>query len=273
MQEIVSHPWFRYVIGGVAIGIFVLRYFLQGMKETSSAPVKFAASESSSLSDQQKFSIALNAVISSYSNVDTNILSFTKNGKKSRQVDTYLKRWRINTREGYLGLTDYYFTDGRRAYFNFIYPLFKSVPREEWNTKMQEQFGDNERAQRILTVFDKHKIIDYWKSEGIIEFDSDVEIGSLGWDISNLIGQARRAFTAQLITEEEAWDIIGRATEMAKENFNSWEEFGKSMIIGFTIDMFKRKDIEAHYLEDSVRIYKLTVTDPSSPWNTIEWQK
>ena len=66
---------------------------------------------------------------------------------------------------------------------------------------------------------------------------------------------------------------IGRATAMAKENFNSWEEFGKSMIIGFTIDMFKRKDIDAHYLEDSVRIYKLTVTDPTSPWNTIEWQK
>ena len=273
MQELFSNPWFKYSIIGFFIAMWAYRYFRQGMKETSSAPVKFSASESSPLSDNQKFSIALNAVISSYSNVDTNTLGFTKNGKKSKRVDTYMKRWRINSREGYMDFTNYYFDDGRRAYFNFIYPLYKSAPREEWAAKMQEEYGDNDRAQRILTVFDKYKLVDFLKSEGIIEFDSDIELGSMGWDISNLVGQARRAYTVGLISEEEAWEIIGKATNMAKEKFNSWEEFGKSMIIGFSIDMFKRKDIEAHYFEDCLRIYKLTMTDPKSPWNTISWQK
>ena len=271
MQEIFASPWFKYIAIGLGITFFVLRYFMDGYRETSDEPINFNQANDSNLTDLQKFSISLSAPISAYWNVANNTLSFTENGKKPESFDDYMEGWYINTRDGYLELKDYFLTDGRRAYFNFIYPLYKNEPRENWAAKMSKEYDGNERADRILNSFDKHNIVNYLKSERIIEFDSDMDVGSLGWDICNLVDQARRAFTAQLISEDEAWDIIGKATVMAKENFNSWREYARSQAIGFMIDMYKHKSQDDYY-KDYLNIYRLTLSDPTSPWNTVAWQ-
>lgn len=273
MQELFAHPWFKYAVIGIIIALYLFRYFRQGMKEADNEPVKLSYSSSSTLSDQQKFSIALHAVLSAYNGMDLNILEFSKNGKISKRLTPYLQGWGIDTRESYLELTNYYFNEGRRTYFEVIYPIFKSVPREEWDAKMREHFQGNERAERILNSLDQHKMTDILKSHKIIEFDSDMEIGSMGWDICNLVGQARRAFTAQLISEAEAWEIIDRASKMAKENFNSWEEYGRSLSIGFALDMYKHPMYGEEYFTDYLKSYKTIMTNPKSPWNTISWQK
>ncbi|MDG1334175.1 MAG: DUF1266 domain-containing protein [Crocinitomicaceae bacterium] len=271
MQELFSQPWFKYGVIGFFIAAFVVRYLFQGYREADNSPVKFNYAGNSSLSEQQKFGIALHGVLAAYNGMDLNILEWSKNGKISKRLHPYLQGWGIEKRESYLDLTNYYLSEGRRAYFDVIYPMYTSVPKEEWNIKMQENFGKNERAQRILTALDEHKIIDILKSHKIIEFDSDMEIGTMAWDICNLVGQARRAFTAELISEKEAWDVIGKATAMAKENFNSWEDFGRSLSIGFALDMYKHPMYGEDYFKDYLRYCKGTVSDAKSPWNTISW--
>jgi hypothetical protein len=106
------------------------------------------------------------------------------------------------------------------------------------------------------------------KQKGLITFDSEMDLGIVAYDAGILVGQARKAFTANLITEEDAWKVINFATQLAKENFSSWEEFGKSFIIGFAFDQQHR---ERSYREEVYHIYKQVLENPVSPWNTIDW--
>ncbi|MFV0539878.1 MAG: DUF1266 domain-containing protein [Aestuariibaculum sp.] len=268
MSEFLSHPWAKYVIGAIALIAWGYRYFKQGQSSASEGLI--TQSKASSLTQGQQFSIALDAIMSAYWLVDNNILEFTHNGKKPRDFNRYMEGWYINTREGYLDLTNYFLTDGRRGYFDTIYPIFKNEPKEIRYTKLEEVYGNNDRAKRMLERLDKHNITAYLQTQGIIEFESDIEIGSMGWDISNLVGQARRAFTANLISEAEAWEIINKATQMAKNNFNSWEDFGRSQLIGMTMDFYGKDN---GYCKEYIQLYRNILTKPDSPWNTIAWKK
>ncbi|MFV0565088.1 MAG: DUF1266 domain-containing protein [Flavobacteriaceae bacterium] len=268
MSEILSHPWAKYVIGAVVLILWGYRYFKQGRNSASEGLI--TQSQTSTLTKTQQFSMALDAIMSVHWSVDNNILPFTHKGKKPRDFDAYMKGWYINTREGYLDLTNYFLNDGRRGYFNTIYPIFKNEPKETWYTKLETEYGNNDRAKRMFDRLGKHNIIAYLQTQGIIEFESDIEIGSMGWDISTLVGQARRAFTANLISEAEAWEIIGKATQMAKNNFNSWDEFGRSQLIGMTMDFYIKDN---GYCTEYINHYRSIRSNPNSPWNTLAWEK
>jgi len=273
MQEIFSHPWFKYVIGGIAIALYAYKHFSKGVQEAKSEPAKFSKAKNSDLTEKQTFSLALDSVMTAYWEVDSNTLSFTKNGKKPMSFKKYMKGWFIDTRDGYLSLANHFLNDGRRGYFNTIYPIYKNEPKNNWKEKMDQAYpGGNDRAFKILDKFDKYQLIDDLKAKGIIEFDSDIEIGALGYDVAIAIGQARRAFTAELISEQEAWDIINIATDLAKEKFNSWEDFGRSHMIGYALDVYKLKGW-ADYYEEYNHLYKSIKENTDSPWNTIEWQR
>jgi len=272
MQEILVQPWFKYVVGGIAIAFFIFKHFNKGVQEAKNEPAKFSASKTSDLTENQLFSMALDSVMTAYWEVDSNTLSFTKNGKTPMSFKKYMKGWFIDTRDGYLSLTDHFLNHGRRGYLNTIYPIFKNEPKNSWEEKMAQAFPNgNDRAYKILDKFDKYSLIDELKSKGIIEFDSDIEIGALGYDVGMAIGQARRAFTAELISEKEAWDIINTATELAKQNFTSWDDFGKSHMIGYALDVYKLKGWTDYY-QEYIHLYKSIKENADSPWNTLEWQ-
>ena len=158
--------------------------------------------------------------------------------------------------------------NGRRWYFDFIYNMMNTAPEEEWEELMNQKFGVNERAERYLNLLKTNTSQSTLKSKGIISFDSEIEVGVAGYDASLLIGHARRAYTYDLISEEEAWKVINFATQLAKENFSSWEEFAKSYILGFSLDIRDRKD---GYLEEMYNLYAQVLDNPNSPWNTIKW--
>jgi len=89
-----------------------------------------------------------------------------------------------------------------------------------------------------------------------------------GYDASVLGGHARRAFTAGIISEEDAWKVINFATQLAKQSFSSWEEFAKSYILGFTLDIKDRKD---GFQDEMYHLHKQILENPESPWKTIKW--
>jgi len=267
MQMFENLPWYGYVIFFIAVASYLYRYFIkakEGYDEPELKKVKFRKDENSNLNEQQLFSISLDAVTNEWWKVNTNTLLF----KKGNRFNNYLEGWGINTTEGYWNLTNYFMKDGRRWYFDFIYNMIKSEPEENWENLMNQKFGTNERADRYLKLLKTGKALETLKSKGLITFDSEIDKGVAAYDASVLVGHARRAFTAGLISEEDAWKVINFATQLAKENFSSWEEFAKSYILGFTLDIRDRKD---GYLEEMYHLYKQVLESPESPWNTIDW--
>jgi len=267
MQMFENMPWYGYLIFIIGVASYVLRYFKvakDGYTEPDLGKVEFRKDENSTLTPQQLFSLSLDAVTNEWWKANTNTLIF----KKGIRANNYLEGWGIDTPEGYWDMTNYFIKNGRRWYFDFIYDMINNAPEENWDSLMNDKFGENERAQRYLNFLKTGKAQGILKSKGLITFDSEIEVGVAAYDASVLVGHARRAFTAGIISEQEAWEVINFATQLAKGNFSSWEDFGKSYILGFTLDIRDRKD---GFLDEMYHLYQQVLEKSDSPWNTIKW--
>lgn len=267
MQMFENLPWYGYVILAIAIISYGYRYFKtakEGHDEADLKNAKFKVSAESNLSKELQFAIAFYTPIAEWFGADTNRLTFLD----SKSANRYLKRWRIDTREGYWNLTEYFMKDGRRWYFDFIFNMIKNQPEEKWEVLMKDYFGDNERAFNYLKVLKSNKVLNEVKQKGFITFDSEMDLGIAGYDAAILVGQARKAYTTGIITEEEAIKVINFARELALKHFSSWEEFGKSFILGFAFDQQHR---ERSYREEIYHLHQQVLESPKSPWNTINW--
>ncbi len=268
MQMFENLPWYGYVIFGFGVVAYAYKFFSkakEGYVEPEQVKAKYRKDPNSTLTEEQIFSLALDSVTNEWWKVNTNTLFF----KKGIHAKNYLEGWGINTPDGYWGLTEYFMKDGRRWYFDFIYSMIQNEPEENWPALMQQKYGNNERAERYLNHLKTGKTQGTLKQKGFITFDSEIEIGVAAYDASVLVGHARRAYTAEIISEEDAWKVINFATQLAKEHFSSWEDFAKSYVLGFTLDIRDRKD---GYLEEMYDLYAQLLANPNSPWNTIEWK-
>lgn len=267
MQMFENLPWYSYVILILAIASYAYRYFKIGKKEYDApdlSEAKFRKSSDSMLDREQLFALAFYTPISEWWKANTNTLSFL-NAKK---IQPYLEGWGIDTPDGYWGLTEYFMQDGRRWYFDFIYHMVQNAPEEQWEELMDEKFGQNERAYRYFKQLRNGEVLGILKQKGILTFDSELELGVAGYDAAILVGQARKAHTGNLISEEDAWKVINFAKELALQHFSSWEEFGKSFALGFALDMRESYD---DYKEEVYHIYQQVLENPNSPWNTLDW--
>jgi hypothetical protein len=219
-----------------------IKSFKEGMDSVNKNEVTYRYAKNSTLTEFELFALALDAVITAYWEVDNNTLDFTHKGKKPLNFEKYMSGWFIDTKAGYEELRDYFFEEGRRSYFDFIYPLYKNNPKEEWEVKMQEKYSGAARPRAILARLSEHDVVRALMQEGIIDNEEDIKIGMMAWDISVLIGQARRAYTAGLVSELEALQTIERAKQMAVKNFNSWKDFGRSQVIGMALDYYRQDD-------------------------------
>ncbi|MEM9143397.1 MAG: DUF1266 domain-containing protein [Bacteroidota bacterium] len=260
-------PWYTYVILLFAAAAYAYRYyskFKQGYNAPDLKGAKFKSSSDSALNKERLFALAFYTPISEWWGAQTNTLSFLNKEK----VTPYLKGWGISEETGYWDLTNYFMKDGRRWYFNFIYDMVRHQPEASWDELMDEKFGGNERADRYLASLKGKKALNFLKQKGFISFDSELELGVAGYDAAVLVGQARKAFTAEIITEAEAWKVIAFARELALKHFSSWEEFGKSFILGFELDM---RDSYQEYKDEVFHLYKQVLENDNSPWKTITW--
>lgn len=274
IQEFLSQPWYLIVL---AVVVFIyanfkdgVKSFKEGMDSVNKNDVSYRYAKKTTLTDDEQFAIALDAIMTAYWEVDNNLLTFTHKGKKPHHFDDYMNGWFINTKEGYEDLRKYFIHEGRRSYFDFIYPLYKKVPSTEWSAKMEAMYGNADRPRKILSRLSEHKVIDTLIKQGVITNESEMDIGVLGWDVSVLIGQARRAYTAGLVSEQEALSTIKTAANMARKNFDSWKEFGQSQMIGMALDYYHHDDT---FFNDYIETYHQVTTDTQSPWNTIPWKK
>jgi hypothetical protein len=269
IEPFLSQPWYLLLFALAGGAYFVYENFKQGMDSVNKNEVSYRYAKEGVLGEGEQAAIALDAVMTAYWEVDNNTLSFTHKGKKPHNFNKYMSGWFIDTTDGYGELRDYFLTDGRRSYFNFIYPLYKSEPKNNWPAKMMSEYGNADRPCKILTRLSEYKVIDELVRKGVIQSEAEMSLGVVGWDVSVLIGQARRAYTAGLVTEEEARDTIAKAAKMARDNFGSWQDFGKSQVIGMALDYYHHDDT---FFNDFIETYHQVMRDAESPWKTVVWR-
>lgn len=95
--------------------------------------------------------------------------------------------------------------------------------------------------------------------------DSEAEKDLLAWDIARAVMVARHAFSADLISEEEAWTPIRGVALMAHANFASWEDYGRHYVNGQIRWVGERQ-------EPVDKAIDFLLNDPKSPWRELDWK-
>lgn len=182
--------------------------------------------------------------------------------------------WSINNTEEAIDTLDYLQNKGFRFYFETILKAYNTTDKEEQKAIIIEGFDENEEdyeediqkaynqlmnLQETWDELTEHKIIS--------NRDELIKYTNRGWDYGRLTFLSRLCFDAGYISEKEAWTYIDNAYRQAMENFDSWESFAKSYIIGR--GMWGGKESANVGI---MSIAEQLLQKENSPWVTMSWK-
>ena len=85
----------------------------------------------------------------------------------------------------------------------------------------------------------------------------------IGWDIGRAAYLVRVGVEVNYLKADEAWNYLERAYQRAISTFNTWEEFGRSYIIGRS---FWAYSPEVRDVLGFCNVMKWLMKHPDSPW-------
>ena len=88
----------------------------------------------------------------------------------------------------------------------------------------------------------------------------------IAWDLVRVVNLGRWAYLCGYVSENEMWQIMQVAADIALEHFSSWEEYGRSFIMGrgvWHVLFFKQKT--------AYEIVELLLENDESPWKQSNW--
>lgn len=90
---------------------------------------------------------------------------------------------------------------------------------------------------------------------------------ALAWDLVRVVNLARWAYLCGYISEEEMWQVMGTAADIAHEHFASWKEYGLSFVFGRGVWHGEPADSETAY-----EIVSTLLEKDESPWQQSAWK-
>jgi hypothetical protein len=94
------------------------------------------------------------------------------------------------------------------------------------------------------------------------------EAGLLAYDYGRYVFTCRSAAIVNLISEEEAWELMLKVAKIAQKAYSSWREYGLAFILG---RQTWSGNLSSDSTEDQFVIIKPLIIDKNSPWNILDW--
>lgn len=174
--------------------------------------------------------------------------------------------WNISDQASAIETLDYLRLSGTRRYFPQVVEALKLKNKQEIQQYLRDTFEDSEDInncwEQIQFAFES---MDPLMKEHIISNEADFSrIGPDAWDAGRLVFIARLCREANYINDEQLWKYVDAADEIAHRTLTSWEDFGKSYIIGRCLWCGA-----SNYFEVMAGHAKDMYTKPNSPWKTF----
>lgn len=90
----------------------------------------------------------------------------------------------------------------------------------------------------------------------------------IAWDLVRVVNVGRWTCHCGYISAEEMWDIMQTAARVALQHFSSWEEYGRSFVLGRGVWHGEPDDCTT-----AQEIVTALLTREESPWKQIPWQE
>ena len=220
------------------------------------------------LTEDQQRKLLLSGVFSAQKAALFNVV---KTGMDSSERERmFAQGWGITDNASAIDTLDYLKLSGTRRYFPQVVEALKIKNKQEIQQYINDTFDNEEDVrncwEQVQYAFESMEPL---MKEQIIKDENDfVRIGPDAWDAGRLVFMARLCREHNYITDEQLWQYIDAADEIAHRTLTNWEDFGKSYIIGRCLWCGT-----ANYFEVMAGHAKNMYTKPTSPWKTFPFAK
>ena len=260
--------WFILAFGGVFLLVTLYNHWSKVKMLFRMFGGSLRMEEDTQLTEDQQRKMLLSGVYSTQKSSPMNVIK-TGMGREERR-ELLSRAYGITDSATAKDKLDYFKDAGSRRFFTQVTESLKLKNKKEIQQYISESFEDEEDMQdcweQVQYAFAS---LEPLMKEQIIRDEADfIRIGPDAWDVGRLVFVARMCAEEGWITEEELWRYADAADEIAHRTLTSWEDFGKSYIIGRCLWCGT-----ANYFEVMAGYAKKMYTNPKSPWKRIPFAK
>ena len=224
--------WIVYAVIVVAIAVTLYRYFFKIRGFLRQFKGDFLMDENSSLSKEQQRKMLLGAV---YAVIDKGYLNTIKTGlEKEEREDRLEKDWNICTHDSAVDALNGLKIACTKDYSPNIGEAFKLKEQKAIEKYLRETFVNPNDAKACAKQIERaFKHIGNLVKERIVRDEVEFSrIGGVAFEATRLVAIARMCAESKYISEQEMWEYVDFADEQAHKSLTSWEDYGKSYVIG-----------------------------------------
>lgn len=222
---------------------------------------RFAATPALPVSHEQKFALALSAILTEMNGQRHDYLhgDLPSYSLAAQAKEVLSSSWGVSSGVELLECLTWLKKVGNRSeYENLVYalsdigelsdPLQLLKPEAVAGMNREEKNEFKRQTSCVQKNFSLHKSI-------------------LAWDLCRLVSVARFGAASQYLTDDEAWEWILDAASTQRNAFSSWRELADNYLIGRKFSWIDHGDTEVN-----LAVKKLLDKNNSlSPWNHIPW--
>ena len=260
--------WIVYAVIAVVVAVTLYRYFFKIRGFLRQFKGDFQMDENSSLSKEQQRKMLLGAV---YAVIDKGYLNTIKTGLEKEEREDRLERdWNICTHDSAVDALNGLKIACTKDYSPNIGEAFKLKEQKAIEKYLRETFVNPNDAKACAKQIERaFKHIGNLVKEGIVRDEVEFSrIGGVAFEATRLVAIARMCAESKYISEQEMWEYVDFADEQAHKSLTSWEDYGKSYVIGDCL-----WGADSYDLGQSSKIIRKLINDPKSPWKLFPFEK
>ena len=260
--------WIVYAVIAVVVAVTLYRYFFKIRGFLRQFKGDFLMDENSSLSKEQQRKMLLGAV---YAVIDKGYLNTIKTGlEKEEREDRLEKDWNICTHDSAVDALNGLKIACTKDYSPNIGEAFKLKEQKAIEKYLRETFVNPNDAKACAKQIERaFKHIGNLVKERIVRDEVEFSrIGGVAFEATRLVAIARMCAESKYISEQEMWEYVDFADKQAHKSLTSWEDYGKSYVIGDCL-----WGADSYGLGQSSKIIRKLINDPKSPWKLFPFEK
>ena len=260
--------WIVYAVIAVVVAVTLYRYFFKIRGFLRQFKGDFLMDENSSLSKEQQRKMLLGAV---YAVIDKGYLNTIKTGLEKEEREDRLERdWNICTHDSAVDALNGLKVACTKDYSPNIGEAFKLKEQKAIEKYLRDTFVNPNDAKACAKQIERaFKHIGNLVKEGIVRDEVEFSrIGGVAFEATRLVAIARMCAESKYISEQEMWGYVDFADEQAHKSLTSWEDYGKSYVIGDCL-----WGADSYDLGQSSKIIRKLINDPKSPWKLFPFEK
>ena len=260
--------WIVYAVIAVVVAVTLYRYFFKIRGFLRQFKGDFLMDENSSLSKEQQRKMLLGAV---YAVIDKGYLNTIKTGLEKEEREDRLERdWNICTHDSAVDALNGLKIACTKDYSPNIGEAFKLKEQKAIEKYLRDTFVNPNDAKACAKQIERaFKHIGNLVKERIVRDEAEFSrIGGVAFEATRLVAIARMCAESKYISEQEMWEYVDFADEQAHKSLTSWEDYGKSYVIGDCL-----WGADSYGLSQSSKIIRKLINDPKSPWKLFPFEK